>query len=631
MVSKVKNSTLEATIAVSNVGSGMELLVNEGSVQQSVIAKSVKAGNNVSITDDGSSLTINALNNTGGVSGGIVDVVNLGSGAGVVAGVSGTTLLLKSIQAGSGVTIDTTANEITINATAGGGGEANTASNAGTGVGIFKAKTGVDLALKSLVAGPNITLAAGANDITISATAGVGTSPVKSLTEFGAVGDGTTDSSAAFIAAMEWIIANKLPVFIPAGHYRTAPFTLYSAAHQDWCGFYGEDPKRTIIQAIGSSSGPLFTCGSPSMTAYAGYLRFANITFQANGTSGSAVHIYDLAWAVFENCSFQGGATGMTCYGGVNILFSGCRWQYSGTGLLITKFARAGGGWPNNIKIIGGIAGSNSVCGINFDYGRQLIMEGVQVEGNGTAAGNTGHGGLIVGSLVGQETGTHGSNAHQGVLVSNGWFEDNRGIADVYLQSGLNTLSDCMFWSQPALVTNNLRVTGQKYILRGCDFAQTFSAGVPNVFESGAVLSGNSIDTCEAPYMTWNNSKTTVTTGAQAYVPTLKVLNNATVRGINLAPVWNSLSGNTINKPVILCGGDASSATPTISFGRTMANNNTVVIVQPIDVQQSSRVYSPLLTGVTTTGFTISKDVISPTTKSVENYAVYWIAIGEEA
>lgn len=103
------------------------------------------------------------------------------------------------------------------------------------------------------------------------------------------------------------------------------------------------------------------------------------------------------------------------------------------------------------------------------------------------------------------------------------------------------------------------------------------------------------------------------------------------VRGLNVAPVWSALSWNTTNKPVILSGMDASSATPTISFGRTMANNNTVVIVQPIGVQQASQVYSPLLTGVTTTGFTISKDVISPTTKGVANYAVYWVAIGEEA
>jgi hypothetical protein len=91
---------------------------------------------------------------------------NLGSGSGVFAQKTGTTLELKSIGAGTNVSIASSSSEITISST--GAGEVNTASNVGTGDGVFKQKTGVDLEFKSLKAGTNITLTPSASEIEIS-------------------------------------------------------------------------------------------------------------------------------------------------------------------------------------------------------------------------------------------------------------------------------------------------------------------------------------------------------------------------------------------------------------------------------------------------------------------------------
>lgn len=53
-----------------------------------------------------------------------------------------------------------------------GTGEANTSSNAGSGTGLAKAKSGVDLPFKSLLAGTGISLSSATNEVTISATGG---------------------------------------------------------------------------------------------------------------------------------------------------------------------------------------------------------------------------------------------------------------------------------------------------------------------------------------------------------------------------------------------------------------------------------------------------------------------------
>ncbi len=94
---------------------------------------------------------------------------NVGGGSGVFKQKTGVDLELRSMVAGSNMTITETADEITFDAS-GGSGEVNTASNLGAGEGVFAQKTAQDLEFKSLVAGSGISLASTATELTVTST-----------------------------------------------------------------------------------------------------------------------------------------------------------------------------------------------------------------------------------------------------------------------------------------------------------------------------------------------------------------------------------------------------------------------------------------------------------------------------
>jgi hypothetical protein len=128
------------------------------------------------LISDGEKLIFGSAGGGGG-GGGLSFIQNVGLGEGQIFRNVTTedTINLRTLVAGTNMSIVTDGDTVTLNSTAtGGSGEVNTASNLGAGSGIFASKVGTDLQFKSIVQGTGISITSTGTEITISNTGGGG-------------------------------------------------------------------------------------------------------------------------------------------------------------------------------------------------------------------------------------------------------------------------------------------------------------------------------------------------------------------------------------------------------------------------------------------------------------------------
>ena len=149
-----------------NVGAGAGLVFKDKS-GMNLRFKTINAGNNIAITNNADDITINATS----VVVPNVNGTNVGTGTGIVfKDKSGDNLRFRTVKAGNNITITNNADDITINATSVVIPNVN-GTNVGTGTGIvFKDKSGDNLRFKTIKAGNSISITNNADDVTINAT-----------------------------------------------------------------------------------------------------------------------------------------------------------------------------------------------------------------------------------------------------------------------------------------------------------------------------------------------------------------------------------------------------------------------------------------------------------------------------
>ena len=210
-----------------NVGGGIPIYDSKSGAVLNF--RSLIAGTGITMSSSpGQGITINATAIPGG-SGEVNTASNLGAGVPIYDSKSGVDLRFRSLIAGPGINISSVSGGASTISSTVVPGENNTASNVGTGAGqVFKEKVGVDLRLKTIKAGTNVTITNGTDDITINSTATGGSGwPIINVMDYGADNTGAVAANTAFNNAA--IAANNSLVYVPKGTYSITSTLAQSA------------------------------------------------------------------------------------------------------------------------------------------------------------------------------------------------------------------------------------------------------------------------------------------------------------------------------------------------------------------------------------------------------------------
>jgi hypothetical protein len=441
-----------------------------------------------------------------------------------------------------------------------------------------------------------------------------------SVTDFGAVGDGVTDDTAAIQAALAAGQAQSKSIYFPAGTYSVSTLLMPLNSYLNPFGLIGEGPGVTKIQKRSSDGLALFTVGSTAATAFSTQLWIQGITFSGiAANTPAAVQLYDLVRSTFQQCVFQNSIAGCISSGGITNTYQNCIFKNNQIGIKFDKFiSLAGGGYPNNNSLKNCGIFDNSLQGIYFNNGRNLYISDCDIEGNGTS-GNSSTMGIYVANVNNENS---GAAPAIGVSMLNCWLEANAGDAALQINSGVNTVRSCYFATN-ANATNDIHIVGGNYHLNEIAFGTN---KVANLLESAGSSTGNSIvNSYDA--LVGNFSYDAAKTFIQGtWNSGSGVLKHTLLMRSGSVPVVMS----TVN-PMIQTGTATTGGAGTVNVTFATAFASAPLVYASIVDASSTRTSGVQLSSISTTGFSILATYLQSGSSTVNVYAsttVYWVAIG---
>jgi hypothetical protein len=238
-----------------------------------------------------------------------------------------------------------------------------------------------------------------------------------SVKDFGAVGDGVADDTAAITAAIDAVFnAGGGTVYLPPGTY------LVSSIVKNWTGavtvnIRGAGKRVTKLKKKTGTLSPVLDF-SADLSVLDVYCEFSDFRIEGNAKTNNGIRATRLARWVMRNLLIESCDVGLDNFGSLVFSAYDCTIQ---SNLIGYRCVKSGTIRANLVQFFGGQIGANTLFGMDIGDAAGVHLYGTDLSANGTAA-NTATGAIMLRASMDDETG------YSSCTLNNVWFEANYGI-----------------------------------------------------------------------------------------------------------------------------------------------------------------------------------------------------------